>query len=89
MRVARQAATLLRNEFDTQNVVLFGSLTIPGNFTLFSDIDQAVFGVPADRYYAAVAAITGLSAEFKVDLLDSEMCKASLRDAIDWDGIVI
>jgi hypothetical protein len=38
--------------------------------------------VPADRFYATVAAITGLSAEFKVDLVDAEACKASLREAI-------
>jgi len=89
MRVGRQAATLLRNEFDAGKVVLFGSLAIPGNFTLWSDIDLAVFGVPADRFYAAVAAITGLSAEFKVDLIDAEACKTSLRDAVDRDGIVL
>lgn len=89
MRIARQAAALLRNEFDAQNVVVFGSLAIPGNFTLWSDIDLAVFGVPDDRFYAAVAAITGLSAEFKVDLVDAETCKTSLRDAIDRDGIAL
>jgi predicted nucleotidyltransferase len=89
MRLARQAAALLRAEFDAKNVILFGSLAFPGGFTLWSDIDLAVFGVPADRFYAAVAAITGLSAEFKVDLVDAEACKPSLREAIDRDGIVL
>ena len=89
LRVARQAASLLRKEFDAMKVVLFGSLAIPGNFTLWSDIDLAVFGVPADRFYAAVAAITGLSAEFKIDLVDAETCKVSLRDAFDRDGIAL
>ena len=89
LRVARQAATLLRNEFEAEKVVLFGSLAIHESFTLWSDIDLAVFGVPADRFYAAVAAITGLSAEFKVDLVDAETCKVSLRDAIDRNGIVL
>ena len=89
MRVARQAASLLRKEFNAKKVVLFGSLAIPGNFTLWSDIDLAVFGVSADRFYAAVAAITGLSAEYKVDLIDAETCKVSLRDAIDRDGIAL
>lgn len=87
--VARQATTLLREEFDAKKVVLFGSLAIHGNFTLWSDIDLAVFGVPADRFYAAVAAITGISAEFKVDLVDAESCKISLRDAIERDGIAL
>ncbi len=89
MRVTRQAASLLWKEFDAKKVVLFGSLAIPENFTLWSDIDLAVFGVPADLFYAAVAAITGLSAEFKVDLVDAETCKPSLRDAIDRDGITL
>ena len=59
MRVARQAASLLRKEFDAKKVVLFGSLANPGNFTLWSEIDLTVFGVPADRFYADVAAIPG------------------------------
>jgi len=87
MRVARQAASLLQTEFDAKKVVLFGSLAIPENFTLWSDIDLAVFGIPDDRFYAV--AITGLSAEFKVDLIDAETCKASLRDAIERDGITL
>ena len=89
MRLARQAAALLCDEFDARQVVLFGSLANPGGFTLWSDIDLAVFGVPADRFYAAVAAIIGLSAEFKVDLVDADACKASLREAIDRDGIAL
>lgn len=89
MRLARQAAALLRAEFGARDVMLFGSLARPDGFTLWSDIDLAVFGVPADRFYAAVAAITGLSAEFKVDLVDAEACKALLREAIDRDGIAL
>ena len=89
MRFARQAAALLRAEFGVRNVILFGSLATPGGFTLWSDIDLSVFGVPADRFYAAVAAITGLSAEIKVDLVDAEACKASLREAIDRDGVAL
>lgn len=77
MWLARQAAALLRNEFDAKNVVLFGSLASRSGFSLWSDIDLAVFGVPADRFYAAVAAISGLSAEFKVNLVDAETCKVS------------
>jgi predicted nucleotidyltransferase len=89
MRLARQAAALLRKEFGARCVVLFGSLASHSDFTLWSDIDLAVFEVPADRFYAAVAAITGLSAEFKVDLVDAEACKAALRAAIDRDGIAL
>jgi predicted nucleotidyltransferase len=89
MRLARQAAALLRAEFGASDVVLFGSLASHSDFTLWSDIDLGAFGIPADRFYAAVAAITGLSAEFKVDLIDAGACKASLREAIDRDGITL
>jgi predicted nucleotidyltransferase len=89
VRLARQAAALLRAEFGARDVVLFGSLASHSGFTLWSDIDLAVFGIPTDRFFAAVAAITGLSAEFKVDLVDAEACKASLREAIDRDGIAL
>jgi len=67
MRLARQAAKVLREDYGARHVVLFGSFSSPVGFTLWSDIDLAVYGIPADRFYAAVAAITGLSAGFKVD----------------------
>lgn len=87
MRLARQAAVLLRQDFGARRVVLFGSLASRSSFTLWSDIDLAVWGIPAERFYAAVAAVTGLSAEFKIDLVDAEACKASLRSAIDQQGV--
>jgi uncharacterized protein len=89
MRFAQQAASLLRKEFGATEVVLFGSLASQNGFTMWSDVDLAVFGIPADRFYAAVAAVTGLSVEFKVDLVDAEVCKGSLREAIDRDGITL
>jgi uncharacterized protein len=87
MRLARQAAALLRKYFQANRVVLFGSLANQGSFTLWSDLDLAVWGVPDEQFYAAVAAVTGLSAEFKVDLVDAETCKASLRKTIEHDGL--
>lgn len=87
MRLARQAAVLLRQDFGARRVALFGSLASRSSFTLWSDIDLAVWGIPAERFYAAVAAVTGLSAEFKIDLVDAEACKASLRSAIDQQGV--
>ena len=89
MRFARQAAALLRAEFGARDVLLFGSLASPNGYTLWSDIDLAVTGVPADRFYAAVAAVIGLSAEFKVDLVDAEACNSSLCEAIERDGIAL
>lgn len=87
LRLARQAAVLLRQNFGASRVTLFGSLASRGSFTLWSDIDLAVWGVAPARFYAAVAAVTGLSTEFNLDLVDAETCPASLRRAITQEGI--
>jgi len=87
IRVARRAAGLLRKEFSAGRVVLFGSLANRDGFTLWSDIDLAAWGIPPDQFYTAVATITGLSAEFKIDLIDPEFCKLSLRNAIEHAGV--
>ncbi len=86
-RVARRAAQLLRQEFGAQRVVIFGSLSQRGGFTSWSDIDLAAWGIPDERFYRAVAAVTALSARFKVDLIDPETCRPALRQAIEREGI--
>jgi predicted nucleotidyltransferase len=86
-RVARQAAMVLKQQFTARRVVLFGSVTRVERFTPWSDIDLAVWGVPPERFYAAVAAVTSLSAEIGVDLVDSERCGATLLAAIERDGV--
>lgn len=86
-RVARQAAALLRHEFGASKVVVFGSLARGNRFTPWSDIDLAAWGIPADRFYAAVAAVTSLTTSMKVDLVDPADCPPYLRDAIEHEGI--
>jgi predicted nucleotidyltransferase len=87
MQVARQAARLLRERFQAQRVVLFGSLVHEASFTPWSDIDLAAWGIPTDRIYAAVAAVTGLSPDFKIDLVDPGACRPALQSAIERDGV--
>ena len=86
-QLARQAAKLLQEEFEAQRVVLFGSLAYESGFTRWSDIDLAAWGIPSERFYAAVAAVTGLSSDFKVDLIDPDTCRPALKVAIDRDGV--
>ena len=86
-QLARQAAKLLRERFEARRVVLFGSLAYEGGFPRWSDIDLAAWGIPSERFYAAVAAVTGLSPDFKVDLIDPDTCRPGLRVAIDRDGV--
>ncbi len=86
MLAARKAAELLRNEFGAKEVIVFGSLPRRGIFTLWSDIDLAARGIPPARFFEAVGAVTGLSAEFKIDLIDLETCPPSLRRVIETEG---
>jgi predicted nucleotidyltransferase len=85
--VARAAAEMLRDRFGARRVVLFGSLTDRDRFRLTSDIDLAAWGIKSIEFYTAVAAILDFSGEFKIDLVDPESCRATLRQAIEQEGI--
>ena len=77
--VARIAACLLRERFGATRVVAFGSLAHRAWFSPWSDMDLAAWGVPADQFYRAVAAVTGVSPDFRVDLVDAESCRPAVR----------
>lgn len=83
---ARKAAELLRSEYGAKEIMLFGSLARHGGFSLFSDIDIAARGIPPPRFFEAVGAVTGLSAEFKMDLIDLDTCPPSMRATIEREG---
>jgi len=88
-RVARAAATVLREQFGATRVVAFGSLAHRDGFTLWSDIDLAAWGITAGAFYRAVAAVTGISPEFKVDLVAPEDCQPTLRHVIEQEGVAL
>ena len=85
--VAQKAARLLRQKFGATRVVAFGSLAHRKWFGQWSDIDLAAWGISAYKFYRAVAVVTGLSPEFKIDLLDPESCRPSLREKIEREGV--
>ncbi|HHY06351.1 MAG TPA: nucleotidyltransferase domain-containing protein [Clostridia bacterium] len=87
--LAEKAASILKEQFAAKKVVVFGSLTKQSLFTPWSDVDLAVWDVPDDKFYAAVGAVTGLSTDFKVDLVDAKACRDSLRKTIETEGIEI
>ena len=68
-------------------VLLFGSAVRQNWFTPWSDIDLAAWGIPAERFYTAVAAVTELNAEIQLDLVDAEHCSPVLRSIIERDGL--
>jgi predicted nucleotidyltransferase len=87
--LARRAAALLKERFGAQKVVVFGSLTDRSRFTQWSDVDLAVWGVPDEQFYAAVGAVTGLSRDFMVDLVDAGDCSERMRRSIESEGVQI
>jgi len=49
----------------------------------------AVWGVPENKFYAAVGVVTALTADFKIDLVDAVDCRESLSKALEIEGIEI
>jgi predicted nucleotidyltransferase len=88
-KVAHTAAGLLHGQFGATRVVAFGSLANRGSFTPWSDIDLAAWGIAPDAFYRAVAVVTGISPEFKVDLVAPEDCQPDLRRVIAQEGIAL
>jgi predicted nucleotidyltransferase len=84
---ARTAAQLLRERFGADRVAAFGSLTHRDWFSRWSDVDLAAWRIPAEQFYRAVAAVTGISSEFQVNLVDPDACGTSLRRSIEREGI--
>ncbi|MBL7200548.1 MAG: nucleotidyltransferase domain-containing protein [Anaerolineae bacterium] len=87
--VAEAAAETLRERFGATRVVAFGSIAHRDWFTPWSDIDLAAWGIPPEAFYRAVAAVTGISPEFRVDLVASEDCRPAIRRAIEQEGVAL
>lgn len=87
--VAKEASSLLKKEFKATRVVIFGSIASEEYFHALSDIDLAAWGIPCDRFYAAVAAVTGLSAVFKIDLVEVDSCRKVIKESILKQGVEI
>ncbi len=85
--LANTAARILYDRFGANRVVAFGSLAHRDWFSPWSDIDLAAWGIPADQFYRAVAAVTGISQDFHVDLVDPEGCRASMEQSIEREGV--
>lgn len=86
--VAEKAASLLRNRFRAERIVVFGSLIRPEDFDERSDVDLAVRGVSDGDYLRAVAAVTGLDSEITVDLIRLEQASPSLCRQVE-EGVDI
>ncbi|MFO7761558.1 MAG: nucleotidyltransferase domain-containing protein [Desulfobia sp.] len=89
LETAKQAASILKQQFKAQKVVMFGSLATEKEFSAWSDIDLVAWGIQPYDFYKAVAMVTGLSPHFKVDLVDPETCRKTILEAIETEGVEI
>jgi uncharacterized protein len=85
--LARQAGAMLKDRFGASRVVVFGSLVREGAFTLWSDIDLAVWGLSPDDTFRAIGAVYDLDEEISLNLVDINTARASLLNTIEIDGI--
>lgn len=88
MEIAKNIARVLVQRFGADKVVLFGSLA-RGDFSRWSDIDLAVWGVAPEVFFRAVAFACGVSTKWKVDLVDGQDCHDDLKESILREGILL
>jgi len=87
--LARRAARLLKEEYGAQRVVVFGSLTQPDRFTLWSDVDLAAWGLTTANWLQAVGAVRYLSDEIELNLVDVSSCSPELLAVIEREGVTL
>ncbi|OKH17692.1 nucleotidyltransferase family protein [[Limnothrix rosea] IAM M-220] len=81
LEIAQQISDRLKTEFGVQKVILFGSLLNPEHMDFESDIDLAVWGLPAQSLYRAGATMEE-GHNFPVDLVPIEQAKPHIQEAI-------
>lgn len=84
---AQQVASVLKEEFGAERVLLFGSVAREERLSPHSDLDLAVEGLTSLDYYRAVARVRSVPARRGVDLVRLESCRASLRQSIQETSI--
>ena len=89
LELAQKASFLLRQRYGAKRVVVFGSLARAKSFSVWSDIDLAVWGIAPNKFFSAVAAVTGLSPDFKIDLVEPDTCREAIKSSILKHGVEI
>lgn len=88
-QAAREAAELLKQEFDATRVVVFGSLARETGFTRWSDVDIAAWGLAPEDTFRAIGAIMDMETAVPVNLVDVNTARPSLLAAIEREGIAL
>ena len=82
-----KAAVALKSRFAVRRVVVFGSLAHAAWLIPDSDVDLAVEGLAPKDYWQAWRMVEKIIGDRPVDLVEIEAAGASLRQAIERDGI--
>jgi len=80
---------LLKEKYNADTIIVYGSLTDKKRFHKRSDIDLAVSGIANEKFYKAYGEITSKFTDFDIDLVDLQDCKESLLTSIKKEGIKI
>lgn len=89
LKDAKVIADILKEQFGATEVRVFGSLSDRTRFSSLSDIDIAEKGIPPEKFYAAYGAITRGISEFKIDLVDMDDCKETIKKEIIKNGVIL
>ena len=81
LEIASKAASILKQEFGAERVVLFGSMLDHERMWWGSDIDLAVWGLRSEDFFKAGAAIER-GHNFSIDLVEIQSAKPHILNAI-------
>ena len=88
-RLVQRAAQLLRDKFGATKVVVFGSLLSPANFTNWSDIDIAAWGISPEDTFHAIGEVWELSPEIEINLVDINVAQPNILMSIESTGQIV
>jgi uncharacterized protein len=86
-KLAKQAAKLLRTQFQAERVAVFGSLLHEARFTRWSEIDIAAWGIPADQTFRTIGAVLDLDSSIEINLVAVNTCSPTHLEAIEEEAV--
>jgi predicted nucleotidyltransferase len=87
LAIAQQASELLKQDFQVEKVVLFGSMRSLDRVHDRSDVDLAVWGLDPKNYFRAVGKLQSLHPDISVDLVEAETAPLRLLHEIEHNGV--
>lgn len=87
--IAQQAAALLKQDFQVEKVVLFGSMVSSDRVHERSDVDLAVWGLNPQDLYKAVGRLLALAPDVPIDVVPIEAASPRLQVAIQQTGVLL